>query len=86
MPISQQPLWPSKNSYIFGILRISVIFYACSQKLTIAIFPYIPMEQHALKIVNNCLSTNNYSSLETSGCKSSNLYLNVVNCFNTSVN
>jgi hypothetical protein len=36
------------------------------------------MEQHALKIVNNCLNTNIYSYLETSGGQSYNLYLNVV--------
>jgi len=44
------------------------------------------MEQHTLKIVHNCLNTNIYSYLETSGGKSSNLYLNVVHFFNTSVN
>jgi hypothetical protein len=44
------------------------------------------MEQNALKNVNNRLSTNIYSYLETSGGQSSNLYLNVVHVFNTSVN
>jgi hypothetical protein len=44
------------------------------------------MEQHVLKIVNNCLNTNIYSYLETSGCQSYNLYLNVVHFFNTSLN
>ncbi len=44
------------------------------------------MEQHALKIVNNSLNTNIYSYLETSGGQSYNLYLNVVNFFNTSLN
>ena len=39
------------------------------------------MEQHS----NNCLNTNIYSYLETSGCQSSNLYLNV-HFFNTNVN
>jgi hypothetical protein len=39
-----------------------------------------------LKNVNNCLNTNIYSYLETSGGQSSNLYLNVVHVFNTSVN
>jgi hypothetical protein len=38
----------------------------------------IPMEQHALKDENNCLNTNIYSYLETSGGENSNLYLNVV--------
>jgi len=37
------------------------------------------------KIVNNCLNTNIYSYLGTSGGKNSNLYLNVVHFFNTSV-
>jgi hypothetical protein len=37
------------------------------------------MEQHAFKNVNNCLNTNIYSYLETSGGQSSNLNLNVVN-------
>ncbi len=44
------------------------------------------MEQHALKNVSNCLSTNIYPYLETSGGQSSNQYLNVVHFFNTSVN
>jgi hypothetical protein len=38
----------------------------------------ILMEQHALKNLNNCLNTNIYSYLETSGGQSSNLYLHVV--------
>ncbi len=45
----------------------------------------ILMEQHALKSVNNCLITNIYSYLETSGGQSSNAYLNVVHFFNTRV-
>ncbi len=44
------------------------------------------MEQRALQNVNNCLNTDIYSYLETSGGQSSNLYLNVVLFFNTSVN
>jgi hypothetical protein len=39
------------------------------------------MEQHTLKNVNNCLDTNIYSYLETSGGQSSNLYLYVVHFF-----
>jgi len=46
----------------------------------------IKMEQHTLKNVHNCLNTNIYSYLETSGGQSSNLYLNVIRLFNTSVN
>jgi len=44
------------------------------------------MEQDALKIVNNGLNINIYSYLESSGGQSSNLYLNVIHFFNTSVN
>ncbi len=42
------------------------------------------MEQQAFKNENNCLNTNTYSYLETSGGQSSTLYLNV-HFFNTSV-
>ncbi len=44
------------------------------------------MEQCAFKTVNNCLNTNIYSYLETSGGQSYNLYLNVAHFFNTGVN
>ncbi len=44
------------------------------------------MEQRALKNVNNYLNTNIYSYLETSGGQNSNIYLNLVHFFNTSVN
>jgi hypothetical protein len=43
------------------------------------------MEQGALKFLNNCLNTNIYSSLETSGGQNSNLDLNVDHFFNASV-
>jgi len=46
----------------------------------------ITMEQRTLKNVNNHLNINIYSYLDTSGGQSSNLYLNVVRFFNTSVN
>jgi hypothetical protein len=39
--------------------------------------PFCPMEQHALKYVNNCLNTNIYLYIETSSGQSCNLYLNV---------
>jgi hypothetical protein len=45
---------------------------------------YCPMEQRAFKNVRNCLITNVYSYLETSGGQSNNLYLNVVH-FSTPV-
>jgi hypothetical protein len=38
------------------------------------------------KNVNNCLKTNIYSYLETFGIQNSNLYLNGVHFFNTSLN
>jgi hypothetical protein len=44
------------------------------------------MEQCALENVNNYFNTNIYSYLEASGRQISNLYLNVVHIFNTSVN
>ncbi len=44
------------------------------------------MEQHAFKNENNCLNTNIYSYLQTSGGQSSNPYFNVVHFFNTRVN
>jgi hypothetical protein len=44
------------------------------------------IEQRTLKNINNCLNTNIYSYLETSGSQSSNLYLNVAHFFNTGVN
>jgi hypothetical protein len=44
------------------------------------------MEEQTLKNVNKCLNTNIYSSLETTGGKSSHLYLNAVHFFNTNVN
>ncbi len=43
------------------------------------------MEQHTFKNVNNCLNTNTYSYLETSGGQSSNSYFNAVHFFNTCV-
>ncbi len=44
------------------------------------------MEHHALKNVNNCSNANIYDSLHASGGQSSNLYLNVVHFFYTTVN
>jgi hypothetical protein len=46
----------------------------------------ILMEQHALKFVSNCFSSNINSYLETSSGQNSNLYLNVVLFFNTRAN
>jgi hypothetical protein len=44
------------------------------------------MEQRTLNNVNNYLNASSYSYIETSRGQSSNLYLNVVHFFNTSVN
>jgi hypothetical protein len=44
------------------------------------------MDHRALTNVNNCLNTNIYSNLETSGGQSYNPYLNIVHFFNTSIN
>ncbi len=43
------------------------------------------MEQHVLKNVNSCWNTKNTFNLVTSGGQNSNLYLNAVYVFNTSV-
>jgi hypothetical protein len=43
------------------------------------------MEPRALKYVNNCFNINHLPLLRKSGGQSSNLCLNVVNFFNTSV-
>jgi hypothetical protein len=45
-----------------------------------------PMEQHALKNVDNCLNIQLHSYLEKSGGQCSILYLNFVHFFNTSAN
>ncbi len=47
---------------------------------------YFPMEQRALKNVYYSLNTNISSYFETYCGQSSNLYLNAVHFFNTSVN
>jgi hypothetical protein len=47
---------------------------------------HLLMEQHTLKNSNNCLNTNLYCYLETSGDQSYNLSLNVVHFFNASFN
>jgi hypothetical protein len=74
------------------ILTSKIRDYPQSEKI-IAFYPHMGLfykttvlEQHALKIENNCLNTNISSYLETSGGQSSNLYLKVVHFINTSVN
>jgi hypothetical protein len=53
--------------------------------MTFNLTAFVPMEQRAFKNVNNCLNTNIYSYLETSGGQSSNPYLNAVHFINTRV-
>jgi hypothetical protein len=53
---------------------------------TLTYYDTATMEQHTLKNSNNCFNTNIFSYLVTSGGQSSNLYLNVIHFFNTSVN
>ncbi len=47
--------------------------------------PFLNNGTTCFKNVNNCLNTNIYSYLETSSGQSSNLFLNVVHFFITSV-
>ncbi len=63
---------------------ITIMAYIQSQNESVKNPAFNKMEQHALKFVNNCLNTNIYSYLETSGGQSSNQYLNVVH-FSTPV-
>jgi hypothetical protein len=75
-------------SLMFVIILLSVILLnilLLSVMLLNAIL-LVTTELHTLKNGSNCLNTNIYSYLETSGGQSSILYLNIVNFFNTSVN
>jgi hypothetical protein len=60
------------------VCLIMVVNYSCIFLLVLA---QAPMEQNALKDVNNCLNTNIYFYLETSGGQTYNQYLNVVQFF-----
>ncbi len=68
---SSSPLFPFK----FCVLQSnkSALNWTCLCQVH-----FNPMEQYALKCVNNCLNTNIYSNWLTSGGQSSNLYLNVL--------
>jgi hypothetical protein len=54
------------------------------KKLQVSLIENQAIEQQASKNVHNCMNTNIY--LGTSGGQNSNLYLNVVYFFNTSIN
>jgi hypothetical protein len=72
---------------LYNILNLSLMVQTLKlTSLSLASLKAGPMEQRALKNVSNCLNTNIYSYLETSGGEISNLYLNVVHFFNTSGN
>ncbi len=51
----------------------------------VSIHPFLSLGKR-LSLMEDCLNTNIYSYLETSGGQSSNLYLNVVQFFNAGVN
>jgi hypothetical protein len=63
----------------YGIILVTILGLLVIPSL-------LEMEQRTLKTVNNCLNTNIYSYLGTSGGISYNLYLNFVHFFNTSLN
>ncbi len=69
--------------YIFWASTYGLLFVSHKDALFYCF--HLP-EQHAFKNVNNSLNTNIYSYLETSDGQNCNLYLNVIHCFNTSVN
>jgi hypothetical protein len=58
-----------------------IFFYFIGTQLKCAVMKNLQMEQHTFKNVNNCLNTNIYSYLETSGGQSSKLYLSGVHFF-----
>ncbi len=67
----------------FSITTVSIIIKYITLNAVILLFMFIGimmrlMEQPALNNINNCLDTNIYSYLETSGGQSYDVYLNVV--------
>jgi hypothetical protein len=53
---------------------LSVSFYCYAEYLYVMLIAIVPMEQHTLINVKNCLNTNIYSYFETFGGQCSNLY------------
>ncbi len=80
VPFSKHKLRQAPNIFILFLTNTNSF---CN---FISVQKFDTMEQHTLKNVNNCLNTNIYYYLETSGGQSSNLYLKVVYFFSTSVN
>ena len=66
---------------MFGVIMLNEVNISV---FTLSVF--MLMEQRTLKNVNNCLNTNIYSYLGLSGGQGSNLHINFVHFFNTSVN
>ncbi len=62
--------------------QLTIVLPATVQLTTV----HPAMEQRTFKNVNNCLNTNIYCYLETSGGQSSNPHLNIVHFFNARVN
>ncbi len=65
--------------------KISHRFQVKAKLFTVWKILCLLMEQLTFKNVNNCLNTSIYSYLLTSGGQSSNLFINVIHFFNTSV-
>jgi hypothetical protein len=73
-------------NFLFGFGQyIEIPLGACTIKLFTAVI-IAANGTACFKNVNNCLNTNIYCNVETSGAQSSNLHLNVVHFFNDSVN
>ncbi len=70
--VAEKVLLDKTEKTVFRPLIMMAFLYSARQRT---------MEQRALKIVNNCLNSNIYSYLDTSGGQSSNLRLNVVHFF-----
>jgi hypothetical protein len=66
------------NAIMLSVIMLSDLEPNIGPNLIKLVSYFLPMDQHALKNINNCLNTNIYSYLETSGGQSSNPYLNVV--------
>ena len=71
MSLSKSKCWYSKNCLHFLKHAVPLLLSLNVRR----------MKERTLKNVNNCLNTNIYSYLETSGGQSSNAYLNVVHFF-----
>ncbi len=84
MPVQYHPMPCQRRCHHMGHC-IMVLLYHVSSWQDLEMQDNINGTAH-LKNVNNCLSTNNCSYLETSGGQSYNIYLSVVNFFNTNLN